>query len=491
MRIANTALSRSKFSLIFVVLTASLFQFTRIFMGLTENHSFRQSQTVSLVRSFMRFGFDWKSPQNIFGNSPIPVPFEFPLFQYISASIGQILNIDPIYATRLTNLILFQLSAILGLAILAQLNLTKYQFAFILLFEFTPFGFNFGHAALIEFLPVCLMLFALFQYNAYLRSSQNYSSAIHIAIFTVALVLSFLSKFTTAFALIPLFLLSCNLVARRSFRKWIPFFFGLGLALVISYIWIYYSDAVKSENSFTDLLTSSALKHWNYGDIRQRISPFTWDVIFNQNFSSISGGLGISIAALVIFVRKIRKANIVLPIFLSIVLAPLVFTNLYFSHDYYLCAIYFPSILMLSMATVEASSFMRTHLEVSRVQLLVISIILLTSISSKFGHAYLAHSFFIPHDPPQLVKILSHYENEENIILIDCDWDPTIAYYLDRSVLMIPNWPIRNIHSLVPESGIIASCNYPNPVSYDRVYTALGQPVMLNKIVDSVFSFKK
>ena len=491
MRLAKTVLNRCKVSPVCVVCTAALFQLTRIFMGLTENHSFRQSQTVSLVRTFMRFGFDWKSPQNIFGNSFTPVPFEFPLFQYISASLGQILNIDPVFTTRLTNLILFQLSAILGLLILGQLDLTKYQFTFILLFEFTPFGFNFGHAALIEFLPVCLVLFAVFQYNAYLRSSQKYSSAIHIALYSLALVLSFLSKFTTAFALIPLFFLANRMVASRSFRKWIPFFFGLGLALAISYVWIYYSDAVKSENSFTDFLTSSALRHWNYGDIRQRIAPYTWDVIFNQNFSSISGGLGISIAALVIFIWKIRKAYIVLPIVLSIVSAPLVFTNLYFSHDYYLCAIYFPSILMLSMATVEASSFIKTHLEASRVQLLLISIILLTSISSKFGHAYLAHSFFLPHDPPQLVKVLSHYENEENIVLIDCDWDPTISYYLDRSVLMIPNWSIKNIHALVPESGIIASCNYPNSVSYERIYTALGQPVTLSKIVDSVFSFKK
>lgn len=474
-----------------IVLLASLIQFSRIFMGLTENHTFRQSQTVSVVRSFMRFGFDPKTPQNIFGGSFTPIPFEFPIFQYFSALVGNLVDLDPIYATRFMNLVLFQLSAILVVTLLKQLGLAKYQLVFIVIYEFSPFGFNFGHAALIEFLPVCLLLFALLQYILFLQTSNKFMKLSHVSLFFVILILSFLSKFTTAFALIPLFFLVRKFLSKGDYRKLAPLLFGLASALACSYIWVQYSDNVKSGNQFTKFLTSSALKHWNYGDISQRLSPFTWDVVFNQYYSSISGGLGVAIAIVLIFLLKSRGSLLFLPICGSIVLGPLVFTNLYFSHDYYLCAIYVPSVLMIAIAVVESAENLNSFFKPYQVKFLLVIFILLNSISSKYGHAYVAHSFFLPHEPPRLVKMLSSYDTNVNIVLIDCDWDPTIGYYLDRSVLMIPNWPVQNLKEIIPRTGIIASCQYPNDSNVQEIYKLFNGQVDLEKIENSIYSFSK
>jgi hypothetical protein len=61
-----------------LLVTSSVFQISKIDVSLNENNSFRQSQTVMLVREFLRNGFDPASPLPIFGTQS-KVPFEFPI----------------------------------------------------------------------------------------------------------------------------------------------------------------------------------------------------------------------------------------------------------------------------------------------------------------------------------------------------------------------------------------------------------------------------
>ena len=105
-------------------------------------------------------------------------------------------------------------------------------------------------------------------------------------------------------------------------------------------LWTRHADAIKAASPTTAWLTSDALRDWNFGTLGQRFASDTWEVILDrlEGSSSATRGSRFSSSQRSPLVRS-RQRRFWLGIVLAAVLPPLVFTNLYYQHDYYLAAV--------------------------------------------------------------------------------------------------------------------------------------------------------
>ena len=112
------------------------------------------------------------------------------------------------------------------------------------------------------------------------------------------------------------------------------------LPIAAALLWTRHADVIKAASPTTEWLTSSALREWNFGTLAQRFDLGTWDVILSRVALTILGAAGIvMLVAAALATISSTQRRFWLTMWLGAILPPLVFTNLYFQHDYYLAAI--------------------------------------------------------------------------------------------------------------------------------------------------------
>ncbi len=440
----------------------------QVLSGLNENNSFRQSQTVMLVREFMRNGLNLQSPIPVFGfNSK--VPFEFPIFQYTAAYVGNILDLDPIVASRLLGLIFFELAALMFFVLTHRILGTAPAFISLVIFLFSPFTLMWAASATIEFCAVFFMLFSVNSLFNYSEESDRRRKYLQLALFTVTLLLASLVKITTALVMSSLFLLALNKLIRSDASASAKFrlksetkvlFFPLFLILLINLRWIQFADSVKSQNRFTALLTSQALADWNYGTLQDRLDVTNSFKIVNTYWGPIIGGVGSFFFFAIIGLFFADRKNSI-PILLSLLSGPLVFMNLYAIHDYYSIALYSSIVFLIALGYRSIFSIPSEFFRTKRLILtsIFLTTILLMSAASNYGKDYLYQRFVEPNSfPPLATEIIGQSQPSTNVIYVGCDWNPLVPYYVDRTALMIPPWAPKLSESDLTGFQLLAIC---------------------------------
>jgi hypothetical protein len=463
--------SQPQYLLLFI---SSVFQISKINVSLNENNSFRQSQTVMLVREFLRDGFDPSSPLPIFG-AQSKVPFEFPIFQYFSSLVASVSNSDPISSTRLVGVVSFQLCAVLIYALTVRwLNKASAIFA-LMVFQFSPFGLQWGHAALMEFSAVASILGALYINERLLESRLLKRKIIYCLALVTLLTLGALIKVTTFVALVPLFLIPALKKGFFTERVGRLKRLSLGASIFIfvsfvSFMWNNYADYIKSQNVFTSKLTSQQLSAWNFGYISDRLDVTNWYQITNTYWGPIIGGT--AGLFLIIFISIFLNNNMINRVLiLAVFTGPLLFMNLYWVHDYYSIAIFVP----LTLLAASSFSYFLSISEVLRISrfkiFTIVSLFLLISTStSVYGKGYLAHQFRFTHEIPELSKTISaNSDSSDGVIFLGCDWNPLIPYYADRKGLMLPPWGFQLEEKDLSEMRYLALCQEPEASSAEYI----------------------
>jgi hypothetical protein len=203
-------------------------------------------------------------------------------------------------------------------------------------------------------------------------------------------------------------------------------------------IWGGYSDSVKALNPFANgFITSKDLFEWTFGTIAQRLSPETWARIIGNagvlipifgNFTTFL------VSMLLIFLNRKRVAEILF-FFSLFVAGPLIFTNLYYVHDYYF---YANSLFISIMFGLMVIAFMENR---SIRYGAIVSMILFYIFSMNSYKSY-ESDFYMKqvrdhNAETALCKIIKMDINEKDIIMIyGSDWDSTIPYYAERKALM-------------------------------------------------------
>lgn len=310
---------------------------------LIDLHAFRQTQTALTAYwlSINGFSFDYETPVAGF---PWSIPFEFPIYQYIASFISRAFNVSLDQTGRILSY-LFLLGCIWPVAeIFRILKIPKITIVvFATLFLSSPLYLYWGRTFMIETAVLFFSLASLSCGISILLEKINIQRAIAFLFFST---LAILQKSTTEGPIL-LFLLIVVWVRNfyndgagcRTSIKPSKFSLLIFAVLFIGVGWAHYADTIKIKNLFGMQLTSDALSSWNFGSLEQRISFSTWYlIIWSRAFKDNIGGL----LGLVIFLAPflmwrgdkyfLKVALLPLALF---VLPVLIFTNLYFVHEYY------------------------------------------------------------------------------------------------------------------------------------------------------------
>lgn len=332
-------------------------------LPLVGPYAYRQSQTAIGIRQYEEEGLSILHEIPTFGE-PWVLPMEFPLYQWISAEIGRASGWSTERAGRTCSLMFFYATIPLLVCLITLLDRTPQQAACIAAVILVSPTYQFwGRTVLIESTALFFSMGYLVGAISWVGGKGNrWIRGAYLACTLACGMLAALVKITTfavAFGFLALYLVGKLCQREIDWRKGRIEVFGLAvvtaLSILVGKAWIDYADGIKATGLVTQQLTSSGLRDWNYGTLALRLSKEYWGHMWEYGvqealpaFHFLQWGPDrwvrplhlVSIAAIVtcvIWFASRRWNN--LPIFLAFLLAfisgPLVFSNLYYEHQYY------------------------------------------------------------------------------------------------------------------------------------------------------------
>lgn len=404
---------------------------------------FRQAQTAISCFYMLHAPLSLAYETPVLG-APWSVPMEFPLYQWIVAAVVRFTGGMPLdQAGRLVSLAFFVLTLVPVYFLLGTLRLAKpHRLVFLSVIAVSPYYIFWGRDFMIETTALCLSV-------AYLASAALYAERPRKSLAALACVLGVLAALVkiTTFTIfvfpVAFFLTRDWLQLPFRFPRWLDIrqrFTVLsllaGVPVAIALWWTHYADQVKEQNSMGHYLTSSYLMQWNFGTLDQKLSLNTWRTILARAPSLLTHDKLFWIAcvlALIITRRRWKEVAACLMLYIG---APLMFTNLHFQHEYYMCA---NGIFLLAAVGFCIVSI----LERPGGQKIGLALALVAALLAAADH----QSQYAPRqrvDHQAFTTYVKEYLNETKpdsvIIYLGFDWSSVWPYYSERRALMIPDW---------------------------------------------------
>ncbi|MDR3474697.1 MAG: phospholipid carrier-dependent glycosyltransferase [Devosia sp.] len=411
---------------------------------LIDEYSFRQTQTAISAYWLMRGGA-WLAYETPVLGAPWAAPFEFPIYQLLSAGLAQI-GVPLDMAGRLINFAFF-MACLLPLRLLARsMRLSQTAFWFVaILFLSSPLYVYWSRTFMIE---SCALFFSLLWLACLARYIETRKNLWLIAAI-ISGCLGVLAKSTTfpAFGLIGG--ISTAVVLFRSWRGGVPLpklgatalaFAAIGcVPLVAGFVWVGYSDAVKLANPFGPHLTSAALTTWNFGTLKQRLDGTLWsNALVPRTLPQALGVLWP--VTLLIILAGLARRNVALWIAASILgfFTPfLLFTNLYFVHAYY------PYAAAIFLAAGAGIALDRIFLAKWRPIGLALLVVLVGS-QLYFFHRNYAHFLFDDPNKDDVYRasmiVKASTPPNSSVLVFGVDWSSIVPYLSERKGLAMANW---------------------------------------------------
>lgn len=420
---------------------------------LLDQYGFRQTQTAITTFYTIKEGFKLNYITPILG-APWSIPFEFPLFQWIVASIVLIFKTPIDQSGRFVSLLFFYLSLIPIGAIL-KLYLKKFSYVLIILslILLNPIYLFWSRTFMIESLALFLVLSFCWLAIKFFKTKKP----IFLIMASLIGSLAALVKITTFVVLcIPL---ACFFL--YIFLKEIKFKFpsinilkkyllyGILIFIIpitIGIIWANFADAQKSINPLANgFLTSKDLIGWNFGTLHQKLDFSTWKTILKNSLIPVKT-LGITtlsqflipnfflLLLLCLYFLKSYRKEILLS-FLFFIMGPLIFTNLYFVHTYYFYATNFFLSILLGFLII--SLYESNNQKIKYFGILILFPFLLTSLFFQYKISYYPSQINNEYPLISAANAIKKYTNKNDIIFIyGQDWDPSFPYYAERKTIM-------------------------------------------------------
>jgi dolichyl-phosphate-mannose-protein mannosyltransferase len=403
---------------------------------LLEAHGFRQTQTAYTARIYHQDGIDLLHPKLPVLGEPFEVPFEFPLFQ-AAASVVMDVGFDDDVAMRLTGLACFLLTAVLLYGLVRHVADRPSAVAALVAFLATPFALIWGRASMIEYLATAGAVGFAWATVAWRENRRPEIAGLALAAWLVGMLVK---PTTAAFWLLPaLAYRPTNPRSTSRGRTAAVLALLVFVPLAATALWTRHADAIKAASPLTDWLTSSELEDWNFGSLSQRLDRGVWGVIVGRVVVHVLGFAGVALlaVALVALVRSAQRLFWV-GVVLAGALPPLVFTNLYLIHDYYIAAVTPALAALLGLG----AGFIWRLLPPTPPVRVVAALLGLLFAASTVGldHAYWRYAW---NDEPDtatlaLARQLDRVSRaDDRIGVIGLDWSPAALYYADRWGLMV------------------------------------------------------
>ncbi len=410
--------------------------------SLLDRHEFRQTQTAISAYWMKEAGAKVAYETPLFG-PPWSIPLEFPIYQWIVAKVSSVLGTGLETTGRGVSLAFFfaALPAVYGFCGLFPLARSRRLLVVSVLLA-SPTYLFWSRTFMIETTALSLSTWFLFTLALAVRhDSRRYTLAA-----TLLGTLAALAKVTT-------FLVFCPPAVAvlfwfwRQRRKTTPetphaslhtlILWGVPMLVtaVSSIAWLRYADAIKRTNPFSTSLTSAHLSHFTWGTLQQRLTAAFWIEMWNNLSTFVLGGaaMGVLLVGFILATPAIRRVALCGVGFY--VAGFLLFSNLYYSHDYYYCANALFLLMGAGVLLVAVWDQPRLPLPVRAVLLLVFFVSQLAVYSRQFGHYA---SDVLPR-PPVIADVIRAQVPKQGVLLIyGWDWNSLVPYYAERRAVMVP-----------------------------------------------------
>ena len=420
--------------------------------NLLDQYGFRQTQTAISTYYTIKDGFKLNYITPVLG-APWSIPMEFPLYQWIVASIVIFFKTSLDQTGRFVSLLFFYLSLIPLYSILGLwLKKKNHKLIILSLILLNPTYLFWSRTFMIE--SLALFLSILFGWMI-IKFLENQNKPTYLVLGIVTGCLAALTKVTTFVALGPALAFifgyiwykkNKNRYSTEVLKKY--FSYGLllfGIPLIVTTGWNHYADGLKSLNPLAnDYITSTALTNWNFGTFAQKIDFSVWKKIFENSFitDNVFGTWNILnygipaffviFLAFLFFSKAYRKE--MTTAFIFFIIGPLIFTNLYFFHNYYFYANNFFISIILGLFIIAIFGISRKAKFAAGLVFFPLILFMLFGIYKKEFYLYQTGSNETLTEPAKVIKAAT---NPNDIILIyGQSWDSSLPYYAERKAIM-------------------------------------------------------
>lgn len=414
---------------------------------LLDSHAFRQTQTAFSAREFHENGIDLLHPKLPVLGEPFEAPFEFPLFQAVAAIVMD-LGVEADTALRATALACFLATALLLFGLVRHVAGPVSAVAALVAFAVTPLALVWSRMAMIEYLATA----AAVGFTWALIVWREHRGRRWGAIALVAGVVGMLVKPTTAVFWILPALAYRPASPERSRRRlhvdaWTVACVVVPLAAAA--LWTRHADAIKAASPTTEGLTSWNLRHWNFGSLEQRFDIAVWEFILDQVRFNVVGFLGLLLLPALVAAARSPQWLFWAGIASAAILPPLVFTNLYFIHDYYLVALTPALAALIGLGAGYVWTTLRGHRLAVLVPVLGVALVC--------GSLYIGREYrrgFAGGIEDPRVSVLAHEiesrtEPDDLVAIVGLEWTPAVLYYAHRRGHMVREQTARIAYDLI------------------------------------------
>jgi hypothetical protein len=450
MKQSSTFLKISLLLFACVVLT-SLWALTREWdKPLLDLHSFRQTQTA--ISAYYMVGnpsvfLDYITP--ILGK-PWRIPMEVPFYQWIVARWHEWAGMGLDQSGKFISIIFLFACLWPVWKLLQELSIPQApRWLTAAVFLSVPLHLYWGRAFLIETMGLFLSLsMAACIFAGYQKKNWRW-----LLIGLAFGVLAALCKITTwalACGVTGLLVLFSNGIPKRKDFLWVAAAgFAAVLPIIPGKIWLSYGDQLKAENPFArDLIisTSKGQTAWNFGTFAQKTNPEVWRHIGRHITDQllipvpILGPWLVPIILIFGAFANRRRAPLILIFLGGFAAGPLIFTNLYFEHNYYWVANSVWLLLALGMALAGIAECPKAGWPLPLAAALCAAVCIAGFVSW--------HQKFLPilHNLPTrealaevwIKPVQEIVPPERTILILGNDWNPNSLYYAERKGIAFP-----------------------------------------------------
>ncbi len=409
-----------------------------------SGHEFRQTQTIVTAHAMKSEGFrlDYSTP--ILGK-PWSIPFEFPLYQYVTARVSTIFGINEIVAGRGVSLIAFYLALPALVLLLRTAGFSPVAAAMgtgpVL---FAPVYLLYSRAVLIESTAFCASAWFLYLLTKY-RLQRRPAQFAGMLLFGVTAVL--VKSTTWSVFCLPwaVWVLSDLWKARRdgwrAFRVIAEDVVLIGLPLLaVGFGWVWITDQIKEMNPIAGFLTSKNLASFNFGTLAQHWDPQVWKALWTHWMAAVMPWWAFLAALVGLAIAPARSRLVFALGTVAFLVGQFVFINLYAIHDYYFYAN--GAGACVAVGAVVAGLWDR---EAAWYRTKAPAVLLLAAVAGGQFAAYQREFYPLQvmwntgaeSSLTEALKLL--VKPDEVIVMHSGDWASLIAYRSDRRMLIIPN----------------------------------------------------
>ncbi|MEN9469330.1 MAG: hypothetical protein RL630_1063 [Verrucomicrobiota bacterium] len=447
------AFSKIPLLLFVCVVVASLWALTREWQKpLLDLHSFRQTQTA--ISAYYMVGnpgvfFDYITP--VLGK-PWRIPMEVPFYQWIVARWHELSGMGLDQSGKLVSIV-FLLACLWPIwKLLEELTISlAARWLSAAVFLSVPLHLYWGRAFLIETMGLFLSLsMAACLFAGYQK--KNWRWLVAGLAFGILAALCKITTWALACGVTGLLVLFSNGIPKRNDILWVAAAgFAAVLPIVPGKLWLNHGDSVKSANPFAlEIITANSAKQtaWNFGTWEQKTSPDIWQHISRHITDQllppipIVGHWLVPLILIAGAAASPHRIPLILIFLVGFAAGPLIFTNLYFEHNYYWVANGVWLLLALGVALAgiaECDPKAKWPAPVATVACAVICIAGFAAWQQKFlpilqnlpTREKLAEVWIKP--------VQDSVPPDRTILILGNDWNPNSLYYAERKGIAFPS----------------------------------------------------